>query len=249
MQTPPVASPAPATVPAIDAVFERLVIDIVQGTYAQGSRLPAERDLARRLGASRPTLREALRRLGAWNLVEPRRGSGVVVKPYRDWSIEVVPAYIRYGKPVEGQPTIARILVDILTLRRALLIEVISQAARRVQPDGIAAAREAAARAANHRDDPEAHARQDLDVLRLLVESSGFTPGLWAINRISTIWLDLVGALKGLIHAPEAYGAEYERFFELIAEGNPNAAIEQMASYLDRHDQALVNAAGLSALR
>ncbi len=249
MQTPSVATTPPASVPAIDAVFERLVIDIVQGAYAQGSRLPAERDLARRLGASRPTLREALRRLGAWNLVEPRRGSGVVVKPYRDWSIEVVPAYIRYGKPGDGQPTIARILVDLLSLRRALLIEVISQAARRVEPAGVEAARAAAARAANHRDDAEAHARHDLDVLRVLVEAAGFTPGLWALNRISTIWLDLVGALKGLLRAPERYAEEYQRFFDLIIEGNPRAAIEQMAGYLERHDQALVDAAGLSALQ
>jgi DNA-binding FadR family transcriptional regulator len=245
MQTPT----AIANLTAIDAVFERLVIDIVQGTYIQGTRLPAERDLARRLGASRPTLREALRRLGAWNLVEPRRGSGVVVKPYRDWSIEVVAVYVRYGKAVEGQPTIARILIDILALRRALLAEVLSQAARRIQPAGIEAAREATARAWASREDTIAHARHDLDVLRVLVENAGFTPGLWALNRISTIWLDLVGALKGLMRAPDEYVEAYTRFFDLIVAGNPIGAIEQMAAYLDRHDRVLIEAAGLSALQ
>ncbi|MDX2089282.1 MAG: GntR family transcriptional regulator, partial [Kofleriaceae bacterium] len=51
---------------AIDAVFEKLLADIVGGTYRSGTRLPAERELSRLLGASRPTLREALRRLGEW---------------------------------------------------------------------------------------------------------------------------------------------------------------------------------------
>lgn len=235
-------------VTAIDAIFDRLVIDIVQGTHPQGSRLPAERELARRLGASRPTLREALRRLGAWNLVEPRRGSGVVVKSYRDWSIEVVPAYIRHGKPLAGQPTISRILIDILALRRALLLEVLRQAARRIEPTGIAAAREAAARAWEHRESALEHARDDFDVLRLLVENAGYTPGLWALNRIATIWLDLVGALQAMMRAPEDYVETYTRFFDLIAAGDPNAAFEQMAAYLDRHDAALIAAAGLSAM-
>jgi DNA-binding FadR family transcriptional regulator len=239
---------AAQNVTAIDAIFDRLVIDIVQGIHPQGSRLPAERELARRLGASRPTLREALRRLGAWNLVEPRRGSGVVVKSYRDWSIEVVPAYIRHGKPTAGQPTIARILVDILALRRALLLEVMRQAARRLEPTGIAAAREAAARAWEHRDNPIEHARYDFDVLRLLVEKAGYTPGLWALNRIASIWLDLVGALQSLMRAPDDYVESYNRFFDLIAAGEPEAGFQQMAAYLERHDTALMSAAGLSSV-
>lgn len=238
---------AAQNVTAIDAIFDRLVIDIVQGIHPQGSRLPAERELARRLGASRPTLREALRRLGAWNLVEPRRGSGVVVKAYRDWSIEVVPAYIRHGKPLAGQPTIARILVDILALRRALLLEVLRQAARRIEPTGIAAAREAAARAWEHRDNPVQHARDDFDVLRLLLEKAGYTPGLWALNRIATIWLDLVGALQTLMRAPGDYVETYTRFFDLIAAGEPEAGFQQMADYLERHDAALMSAAGLTS--
>src|SRR6185503_10698967 len=110
-QRPP-QMPIPKTDPnattAIDQVFEKLLSDIVSGAHPAGSRLPAERELSRQLGASRPTLREALRRLGEWNLVEPRRGSGVVVRPYRDWSIEVLPAYLRWGRPGAGEPAVTR---------------------------------------------------------------------------------------------------------------------------------------------
>src|SRR3569623_2847975 len=106
-------NPDPNPVTAIDAVFERLLSDIVKGVYAPGARLPAERELSRQLGASRPTLREALRRLGEWNLVEPRRGSGVVVRAYRDWSIEELGGYLRYGKPAGSQPPLGRILVEL----------------------------------------------------------------------------------------------------------------------------------------
>ena len=76
--TAPSSAPPPTSIPettAIDAVFEKLLADIVRGLHPTGTRLPAERELARQLGASRPTLREALRRLGEWKLVEPRRGA------------------------------------------------------------------------------------------------------------------------------------------------------------------------------
>src|SRR5436309_15866056 len=127
-----IPKPDPDAVTAIDAVFEKLLADIVGGTYAAGARLPAERELSRQLGASRPTLREALRRLGEWNLVEPRRGSGIVVRPYRDWSIEVIAAYMRYGKPEGNQPTLGRILIDLFAMRRAVVLEVIRLTAPRI---------------------------------------------------------------------------------------------------------------------
>lgn len=52
---------------------------IGQGELAVGSRLPAERDLARQLGVSRPSVREALIAMEVEGWVEVRTGSGVYV--------------------------------------------------------------------------------------------------------------------------------------------------------------------------
>lgn len=54
---------------------------IAQGEFSEGSRLPAERDLARQLGVSRPSVREALIALEVEGLVEVRIGSGIYVRP------------------------------------------------------------------------------------------------------------------------------------------------------------------------
>jgi len=51
------------------------------GEFASGARLPAERDLARQLGVSRPSVREALIALEVEGWVEVRVGSGVYVRP------------------------------------------------------------------------------------------------------------------------------------------------------------------------
>ena len=50
------------------------------GEFRPGDRLPAERDLARQLGVSRPVVREAMIALEIAGLVEVRTGSGIYVQ-------------------------------------------------------------------------------------------------------------------------------------------------------------------------
>jgi DNA-binding FadR family transcriptional regulator len=237
------ALPKPTEITAIDAVFETLLKNIVGGSYPSGTRLPAERELARQLGASRPTLREALRRLGEWNLVEPRRGSGVVVRPYRDWSIEVMAAYLRYGKPTQGQPGVVQMLLDVLAMRRAVALEVVRLTARRVPKGGTTPARAAMARAWSLRDQV-GYAREDFEVMRTIVEAAQFTPGLWLLNRLAEVWFDAAAALRFAVRPPDDYVAVYTRFFDLIEVGDADAACTLMADYLARHDAQLVGALG-----
>jgi len=52
------------------------------GEYRAGARLPPERDLARQLGVSRPSVREALIALEVEGLVEVRIGSGIYVRAH-----------------------------------------------------------------------------------------------------------------------------------------------------------------------
>lgn len=232
------AHPSSGNTTAIDTIFERLLADIVSGVHPAGSRLPAERELSRQLGASRPTLREALRRLGEWNLVEPRRGSGVVVRPYRDWSIESLPAYLRYGKPDAGQPTLGRILVDMLAMRRALVLEVVRLTAPRIPKGGTAGARAAMARAWSMRETP-AYAIEDFEIMRQITEAARFTPGLWLLNRISQLWLDAARELRFAVRPPDDYVASHSKYFDLIEDGKADEACAHMAAYLERHDELL----------
>ncbi len=228
----------PEVTTAIDAVFEKLIEAIVSGRHAPGTRLPAERELSRQVGASRPTLREALRRLGEWNLVEPRRGSGIIVRPYRDWSMAVIPAYLRYGKPGPGQPSVLQLLSDMLAMRRAIVLEVVRSTASRVPPGGTDGARLAMARAWTLRDQP-GYAREDFEVLRQMVEAARFTPGLWLLNTVSSIYFELTTSFQFAVRPPADYVQVHTRFFELVESHQAAAACALMQDYLERHDAAL----------
>src|SRR5688500_9783718 len=65
-------------------LFHQVVVDVCRlirdGGFGPGERLPAERELAERLGVSRPSLREALRALEISGIVESRHGGGPYVR-------------------------------------------------------------------------------------------------------------------------------------------------------------------------
>lgn len=60
-------------------IAEQIRALIRSGEFKAGARLPPERDLARQLGVSRPSVREALIALEVEGLVEVRIGSGIYV--------------------------------------------------------------------------------------------------------------------------------------------------------------------------
>jgi DNA-binding FadR family transcriptional regulator len=60
-------------------IADQIAALIDRGEYGAGERLPPERDLARQLGVSRPSVREALIALEVEGYVEVRVGSGVYV--------------------------------------------------------------------------------------------------------------------------------------------------------------------------
>ncbi|MEZ5716794.1 MAG: FCD domain-containing protein [Paracoccaceae bacterium] len=61
------------------AVIRQIELLILRGILHPGERLPPERELAERLGVSRPSLREALAELQQGGLLVSRAGSGIFV--------------------------------------------------------------------------------------------------------------------------------------------------------------------------
>ena len=91
-------------------IAEQIRAMIGAGEVAPGARLPAERDLARQLGVSRPSLREALIALEIEGLLDVRVGSGIYVSQpgERGRSAELADAsgpfeVIRARRMIEGE--------------------------------------------------------------------------------------------------------------------------------------------------
>lgn len=77
---------------------EALVTAILDGTFPIGGKLPSERTLATQLGVTRPTLREALRRLerDGWLLVQ--HGKSTVVNDYwREGGTNIISTLVQHA--------------------------------------------------------------------------------------------------------------------------------------------------------
>jgi GntR family transcriptional repressor for pyruvate dehydrogenase complex len=93
------------------SVFEDLLEEIVQGRYAPLQALPPEGELATAAGVSRLTVREALKKLQAQNVVEVRRGLGTYVNPTAQWTD--LEAILRAAAAAADTPDVSLRLLEI----------------------------------------------------------------------------------------------------------------------------------------
>lgn len=114
------------------AIYENVLRLIISGEFAENARLPAETELARRFGASRPVVREALARLRDDGLVVSRQGSGSYVTKRPD------DALLRFG-PVGSIADIQRCFEFRIDLEGAAA----AWAAQRWEKDDMVAIRRA----------------------------------------------------------------------------------------------------------
>src|SRR6187431_1010122 len=106
---------------------------IHRGELRPGDRLPPERDLAKLLGVSRPTLRAGISSLAAVGVLQPRRGSGTfVVEPEGPPSLD--------SSPLQLMASLQRFTpAEMFEARRSLEMAIAALAAERATGEQMAA--------------------------------------------------------------------------------------------------------------
>lgn len=161
-------------------IADQLVTLIGRGEFQPGARLPAERDLARQLGVSRPSVREALIALEVEGFVEVRVGAGVFVKN-RDRV-----AAGRVSLPPDSGP------FELIQARRVIESECAALAARNASPTQIRQLRSALASMSRDRRRNVVPLEGD----RLFHERIGAASGNSAMAMlVRTLWVQRTGPL------------------------------------------------------
>lgn len=93
------------------SIFEDILEQIINGDYAPLQALPPEGDLATAAGVSRLTVREALQKLQAQNVVQVKRGLGTYVNPTAQWTD--LEAILRAAAVRANSPDVALRLLEI----------------------------------------------------------------------------------------------------------------------------------------
>jgi DNA-binding FadR family transcriptional regulator len=135
------------------SVQESLKRFVAENGLSGGDPLPAEGDLARSLGVSRNSVREAIKALESLGMLETRRGIGVFV---RDFSLEALIDNLPYGL---GRSL--RDIEEIIEIRRTLETAMIAEAIERMPAEDLAELNEILAAMRRHAERGESFARED----------------------------------------------------------------------------------------
>lgn len=151
--------------PRTEAAIEWVSQMIASGQLAPGARLPPEAELAERLGASRNTVREAVRALVTARVLDVRRGDGTYVTSLRP---ELLLEGIAFAADLM-QPDFS---VELVEVRRILEPAATRMAARRIDDPTLATLAEILG---SMRDagSPDELVRHDAEFHRLVASTSG----------------------------------------------------------------------------
>ena len=115
---PVVAFRAPARRRLHEDVAEQLRDAILDGRFAAGAKLPAERELALEFGVNRTSVREAIKVLEGLGLVTVRQGDGATVRPLVDASLELLGPMLFHGGRID-----LALVGEMAEVMRPLLLE------------------------------------------------------------------------------------------------------------------------------
>lgn len=206
-----------------DTVVSELLVLIRNGTYPQGTRLPAERELSGLFGVSRASLRDAFRQLELLGLVEIRQGDGTYVRsPGADTLA------LPFRGLLTGSPQAA---LDLLEFRQLLEPEIAALAAQRATAEHAALFERSLHQQRRDAAQGLRLSQEDLLFHQLVAQIAGNPIILDVLSTLRSLLSDLrTTALPG--HLPEVTIAQHERIAQAILSGDAPQARHEMREHL-----------------
>ena len=215
------------------AIAARLRQAILDGSYAYGERLPAERELAEHFSASRSTVREALRRLEEAHLVTRRIGSGTFVSHRQtlagDGNIAELTSPLELVDVRLGiEPHMTRLAVVHATARD---LDRLNEALLRVESSG---------------DDQEYFSRADERFHLLLAECTQNPLMVWLYQQINDVrshalWESMKDKVLTGPRIAE-YNRDHRQLYEALRSRDGDTAVAIIRSHLEKARRDLVGA-------
>jgi DNA-binding FadR family transcriptional regulator len=221
-----------------EQVAEQVTDLVARGEFKPGDRLPPERDLAKMLAVSRPTVREAMIALEIAGLVEVRGGAGTFVTDKAKINSSNSSSSNGNGRLFEGSGSSP---LELIAARRTIEPEVAALAAQLATPDEIAAITETVAMIAAAPDTPSHRAADHKFHVRIGLAShnsvlTAIVDECWA--EMYSPMFERMGAITGLIAARcspqqrDTTVAEHEAVYRAILAHDAAAARAAMDAHL-----------------
>jgi len=210
-----------------EQIVQQIEDSVLNGTLKPGDQLPAERELAQRLGVSRTAVREAVKALSEKGLVEAFSGRGTFVTDGTTQAArQSFDLMVKIGQQ-EGSPHLAE-------LRLILEPGIAALAAARIQEPELVAMREAVAVMDRTQRDPEAYIEADLDFHLALAEAAANPLILSLIDSIVGLLREQRIRIFNVEGGPQRGQIHHKRILEAVERHDPEMARGAMRSHLEQ---------------
>lgn len=211
---------------AFEGCVEQLATAIRLGVYPTGSALPAERELADRLGVSRATLREAIAALRTAGMVRTTRGrGGGTVVSYQPQA----PAYDASQRLADRRDE----LLDCLVFRRVVEPGACWTAAARQLSDDERSLLTDALTAVEAAPDPAAHRQADSRLHLAIAGVTGSPMTITAVTGVQSCLHDMLQAIPVLEVNIQHSNAQHTAIVTAILTGQPARARRAMEQHCE----------------
>jgi GntR family transcriptional repressor for pyruvate dehydrogenase complex len=225
-----VSSPATVKREAAKQAVDRLRDLILQGEFSAGERLPPERLLARELGVSRSTLREAIRALVVMNVLVSRHGDGTYVS-----SLE--PDLL--AEPFELMVSLSdESLFHLFEVRRVLETACAGLAAERISDEELVQFDRILEHSEAARDDPEELLDRDVELHTAVVRA---TRNPLLIRIMSGVGALALASRRRTISLPGVADrslADHARIVSALRRRSPETARAAMEAHLENVERS-----------
>lgn len=209
-----------------EEVVARLREMIHQGDLRPGMRLPPERDLAKQLGVSRPTLRAGIRSLAAVGVLKSKQGAGTfVVEADASPALDSNP--LRLLASLHGFSS-----AEMFEARLLLEMAIAGLAAERATGDHLAAMAEELAEMFATLDEPEEFLVHDMRFHQTIAAASGNRILTALMNMVASILFDVRSKTVHRAHDLKESAEMHRQIFRGIREGNIETARNAMRDHL-----------------
>jgi GntR family transcriptional regulator, transcriptional repressor for pyruvate dehydrogenase complex len=210
-----------------EQIVQQIEESVLNGTLKPGDQLPAERELAQRLGVSRTAVREAVKALREKGLVEAYSGRGTFVTDGTTQAArQSFDLMVKVGQQ-EGAPHLAE-------LRLILEPGIAALAAVRAKEEDLTAMREAVAVMDRTQDDPEAYIEADLDFHLALAETVANPLILSLIDSIVGLLREQRMKIFNVEGGPQRGQVHHKRILEAMERRDAEMARTAMRAHLEQ---------------
>lgn len=224
----------------VDVVVEHLMTLVVEETWAPGSRIATERELAAELEVSRATVRVAIDRLAEWGVLVARQGSGTVVQPRSRWRLSTLPYLLAVAVEAGDRETLATVLTDALAARNMLVEDLLRRAAAHRGGVSFDAARQAAFQAWEARRDPALFLKRDHAFLLSVAEAARLPATMFILNELRLTYESVILRLAAQAEVPECYVRQHLATADALEQGDAAAAVANFRTYVNDLNASLV---------